>query len=252
MNFLKIKKWLALMMAGVFPMAAAMFILFTNGDVVLSLASGFVVVMVMVLIGTKIYSHPTMAVWEGDGILGLTHDSTGNITPFLLKVETPYLYAQIGKEKITTTFDRESVNYMMPPKAGTIRREDGKVILELDETDYKNSLFSLTGMPTLFFNKHTGAFMTKEMLSTMETTTFVQHLVLQLNRRTDELSSHIRDFARYIVEQTRPKESFWSQPWFMGLLVVGSIIIFAVLFGPAILGQGATAAKSVGGLITPR
>lgn len=239
MNFFKVKKWMAFLLAGVMPMCGALFILFSTNNVWFSIIGGFIFSLVMVFISTYIiYKHPIMGVMEGEGILGLTLDSTGIMTPFLLRVATPYVHGNLQGEELRTTFDREAVNYLMNPKQGTISYgDDGKLHLTLDEKEYKNDIMNLGGIPTIIYNKHMGAFMSKEMLSSMETTAFVQHLVLHLNRRTDELSSNVRDFARYIVEQTRPKKGFWENPAVIGGILIVAVIIMAIFFGPKLLEQ---------------
>lgn len=238
MNLLKVRKWGAFALCGFLPMAFALTSLFLTADVWTSIAAGVLGMVIMIFAGTFIYRHPMMGVIEGDGILGITMDSTGVMTPFLLKVATPYLTSKLDGEAVRTTFDRQTVNYLMNPKKGTIAYgDDGKLHLTLDQAEYKNDIMNLGGIPTLFYNKHMGAFMSKEMLSKHETETFVQHLVLHLNRRTDELSSNVRDFARYIVEQTRPKSAFWAQPWFIGVVIIVIIIAVAVTMGPQILTQ---------------
>lgn len=238
MNVLKVKKWGAFAFCGLVPMALSLGFLFTTSDVIVSLIAGMFGMVVMIIVSTKIYGHPLMAVIEGDGILAVTMDSTGVLTPFLLRVATPYLTGNIGDEQLRTTFDRQTVNYLMNPKQGTIGfGPDKKLIITLDEAEYKNNIMNLGGIPTLIYNKHMGAFMSKEMLSKAETETFVQHLVLHLNRRTDELSSNIRDFARYIIEQTRPQSPFWKKPWFIAVLIIIMVVGVAIFMGPKILEQ---------------
>lgn len=219
-------------------MTFALMALFLVADVWVSLAAGVLGMVIMIFAGTYIYRHPMMAVTEGDGILGITMDSTGVMTPFLLKVSTPYLTANMGGEQIRTTFDRQTVNYLMNPKQGTIAYgPDKRLQISMDEAEYKNNIMNLGGIPTIIYNKHMGAFVSKEMLSTGETEAFVQHLVLHLNRRTDELSSSVRDFARYIVEQTRPKAAFWTQTWFFAVIIIVIIIGLAIFLGPQLLTQ---------------
>lgn len=255
MNMLKVRKWLAFTLCGFIPMAFALGALFMFTDVWLSLTAGVLGMLIMVFAGTFIYRHPMMAVTEGDGILGITMDSTGVMTPFLLKVATPYLTAQIGDEQLRTTFDRQTVNYLMNPKQGTIGYgPDKRLQITMDEAEYKNNIMNLGGIPTIIYNKHMGAFVSKEMLSTGETEAFVQHLVLHLNRRTDELSSSVRDFARYIVEQTRPKQAFWTKPWFFLVIIVIIIIGLAVFMGPQLLTQLGiikAAPAASGSVVTP-
>lgn len=257
MNFFKIKKWVAFLLSGTLPMCAALFMLFATKDVWMSIFVGFFFALVMIFVSTfLIYKHPIMGVIEGEGILGLTLDSTGIITPFLLKVATPYVTTTMDGEPLRTTFDRQVVNYLMNPKKGTIEYgNDGKLHLTLDENEYKNDIMNLGGIPTIIYNKHMGAFMSKEMLSEKETDAFVQHLVLHLNRRTDELSTNIRDFARYIVEQTRPKKGFWENPVLIGGILIVAVIIMAIFFGPKLLEQlGVIAPKAAAAttVVTPK
>jgi hypothetical protein len=49
----------------------------------------------------------------------------------------------------------------------------------------------------------------------------------------DELRNHIRDFARYIVEQSKPKASFLQSKIFW-IVIIAVVLIMVMLFAPTI------------------
>jgi hypothetical protein len=109
----------------------------------------------------------------------------------------------------------------------------------------------------LLYNEQIGAFITKEFLSNIEKDTFAEHTVLYLNRIMEELTSVMRDFARYVIESLKPKGSIFGSKWFwIIILIVG--LILAGLLAPSLIksikGMMGTATQTVnpdGTVLTP-
>lgn len=211
---------------------------------------------------SKLMSHPQLEVLEGKGLRVLTFDSTGVMQLFLVKVRKPFMDLFLKGKVKNDVFDRNNVHYWANPKYGEmsqesktkeikerIRDENGKIIeekvigyeteneivIKLPKKELSTYHFSFESSPCLVYNGIIGELYTKELLSQLETKLFVQHLVLYLNRKVDELTSHIRDFARYVVEQTKPKPSLFSSKivWFIIIAVV--VVMLIILFAPALM-----------------
>lgn len=233
-NALKVKKWGAFMLACFLPTISFFMALITWGFLYAMLF--FLVTAVLAaFLGTRLIKNPLLEVAEGSGLGILTIDSTGLIKLFLAKVQPPYITSNIYGKRFSAAFDRNTVNYLQPAGKVPVKTEGDKITIELPKEDYNNKVFSFSGaFPVLVYNSVLGEFYSKEMLSNLETQTFVQHLVLYLNRKVDELSNSVRDFTRYIVDQTKPKTSFFQSKWFwIVIIVVMALLMLA--FAPMIM-----------------
>ena len=244
----KIKKYGAFLIAAFIPT-----ILFFFGLMSYGLSWAFIFffagAVLSMVIGSILISHPLLSMLEGSGILCITIDSTGVMRPFLAQVRAPYIRAKLpGGKTIFTVFDRNTIHYLTNPLKAIARIKSGEetsektgektgeetLVLELPRKDYVKSLFAWGAFPVLIFNSVLGEFYTKEMFCKLETETFVQHLVLYLNRKIDELSNNMRDFARYVVEQTKPKINFFQSKFFWIIIIV-VILVLALLFAPQLM-----------------
>lgn len=230
LNAFAIKKYAGLMVAGVVPTLAFFVTLQIEGNVFIASVAFAVSLMVSMFIGSKIQSNPWQQALEGKGLMLGTFDSSGVINTYLAKVNLPFLHANIaGKEKITI-FDRAAMLILRTPGRAVIDESETELKIMLAKKKFSQSIFSFDGMPFLLYNKTLGDFFNKELLATMEKELFVEHTILYLTRRIEDLSSKVRDFARYIVEQTRPKENFMGSKMFWIILIIVGIVVLALGF----------------------
>lgn len=252
-----VKKWGAFWMVGFMPALVFWMTLLSSGFIIAMLAL-FMTIPIMALLGSIMISHPLRKLIEGKGMLTMTWDSTGVIETFNVNADPPFVRGIFNKKTRETMFDREIVNYLLPPQDGklveaTMINAQGKavgkrkVLLMPTNEEKPDYLFSFGSYPTFIYNKNLGNFLQKSLLSDFETNTFVKHMVLHLLKKTEELSIHVRDFARYVVEATRPKKKFWdtSNIWFWVILGI-AILVIAALIGPMVL-QAFSGISSGGG-----
>lgn len=255
---------------------------------------GFLAALTLsMLLTTPLLRNPFTKMLEGGGLMAFDLNSTGIITPFLVRVLPPFITGKIYGKKIRDTWDREITFQLSEPKGAramwagekleiTLTEEqfkklvvqtdntyklvldreafkdkldlnikngkiqikkgakaewkNGKLLIELDEETYNSGKFALYHRPLLIWNSVLNSFVTKEGLSNDEKKTFAEHLVLYLNRLMEELSSLTRDFARYVVESLKPKESAWGK-WWVWIIVIVLIGILVAMFLPAIIQQ---------------
>lgn len=231
-----LKKWSALLLMSFVPLMSFVLTQIYFG---FGLAVGVFLFMtlMMMLISNKMLDNPFRAMIEGKGLLLLKIDSTGIINPFVAKVQQPYITGKLGNKWINDIFNRKAVFSMSTPGTAKAVMDDKKkkLSLELGEKEFNDSRFGLFHYPVLLYNDQIKSLITKDFLSNKESTTFSDHGILYLNRRIEELSSHIRDFGRYIVESLNPKSGFLSGMW--GYIIIGgAVILLFILFGPSILG----------------
>lgn len=228
LNGFALKKYAGLMIAGVVPTLAFFVTLQIEGNVLIASVAFAVSLVISMLIGAKIQSNPWQSALEGKGLLVGSLDSSGIIKTYLAKVNLPFLNTVIDGNKKTTIFDRAQMLVLKKPGKAVIDESETELKFTLAKDKFAQSIFSFDGMPFLLYNKTLGDFFNKELLSTMEKNLFVEHTILYLTRRIEDLSSKVRDFARYIVEQTRPKQSLLSGKLFWVIMIIVIIIVIAL------------------------
>lgn len=237
-----IKKWGALLLVGFlstlsYMIGQAMYRNFTY-------ALGFfgVGLILGVFLANLMLKNPFTLMLEGKGILCLNLDSTGIIKPFIVGVQSPYIYGKLGNEEVKDVFDRETIfSLAVPEKKGTASPiEEGElkggINISVNEEEYNKARFALFHYPCIIYNAQIKSLLTKDTLSELEKDTFAEHSVIYLNRKMEELSSSLRDFARYVVETLKPKSSIFASKWFIWIVIV-LIIILVALFAPAVIKQ---------------
>lgn len=255
-NAYGIRKYAALLLMGMFP---------TIGFVTGSMFYGFIgglgffaaILLTMLLVSVLLLKSPFTQMLEGKGILCQDLTSTGLLKPFIVSVIPPKIYGKVHGKEIEDVFDREAVIMLNDPvkaKLPVLTLPNGDIIIRLTKEDYHNSRFQLNQYPTIFFNSYLGSVLTKRMISDLEKDTFIEHSVIYLNQKMQELTSVTRDFARYIVETLKPKESIFSSKWTWVIIGI-VIIIFLAMFAPSIIdalkGTGSNAVNAVAGAKTP-
>jgi hypothetical protein len=206
---------------------------------------------ISVLLANTMLKNPFSSMLEGAGVLAINIDSTGILNPFIMSVKSPYIEGVLNGTLRSDVFDREAVfNLAAPHKAGIVQQgigSDGKVriALILSEEDYNKGRFAMFHYPVILFNEQLNSIITKDWFSDQEKQGFAEHQVLYLNRKMEELTSVVRDFARYVVESLKPNKPFEIKPIWIIILIAVVIIILLVVFGPSILPTLKGAAGSV-------
>jgi len=193
------------------------------------------------IIGSLLLKNPFSDMLEGKGILALKIDSTGIIKPFIVSLDPPFVYGKLGKKWIRGIFDRSSVfNFAAPVKATKTAKTQGncgrKVLsFVLDENRANEGRFGFFQYPCIIYNAQINSIITKDFLSNNEKEMFAEYQVLYLNRKTEELSSLLRDFGRHVVESTKPRSSIFGNKWlWIGVAILVGFLI--IMFAPAVVG----------------
>jgi uncharacterized membrane protein len=218
------------------------FILFGFGIVYAILVWMLTLVLGILLFGV-LTNHPLIKFLEGQGFLALTIDSTGVIEPFVIQIRPPFIKGKLHGKEINSLFDRETIFYMKPPRKGELTNSDiddpefTHYDLKVPKGKESQITFAFMQYPTIIYNKNLQEIMTKDALGKMETEGVIKHLVLYLKVKTEELTSAIKDFARYVVEMTKPKQSFLAGKGGIILIIfiVMVVVIMLILFAPSIM-----------------
>ncbi len=221
-----------------------------------------------IVLGKLLLANPFSSMLEGKGILTLDISSTGILRIFVVAVNPPHIQGKIGNKIIKDVFNREAVFSLAPPIDAEINAEQitkgknkGGIKIEIGEEELNKSRFGLFHYPLLIHNSQTGSLMTKDQFSEQEKDTQAEHLALYLNTTMQELTSHVRDFARYIVESLKPGKGIKGGKWILLVVIFIILIGLGIVFLPAIMnaagpvgssiGSAAQAIGQSGGVITP-
>lgn len=260
MNMYKIKKWGAGFFMAFMPTVTFLVMIIATGDLLQAIMGFLIMAPFSIFIGFRILKNPFTDLLEGSGLLTITLDSTGTLNPFIVKLVPPFLEGRVQGKKVSTIFNRDSVPYMATPiKTTASLTEDGDIeilTMKIPKDKKTSYLFGLNQYPVLIYNKNLQEFISKDAFMKFESDTFVKHLVLYLNRKVEDLTSQLRDFARYIVEQTRPRPSMFGPGWLKWVIIIGAIILLFIILAPyvlnAMLNIAGQAAETTGDIITPR
>ena len=247
LNQFVIKEYAALILASFMSV-----ILFVVGNIYYGLLGGigfmFAGMLLGVLIGVKLLTNPFSKMLKGKGLLVLNLDSTGVLRPFIVGLSSPYIKGVLNGEVIEDVFDRDAVFNLATPvdnSSTAFANERGGLTIDIDEQEYNQGRFALFHFPVLFWNDQIKSIITKDFLANEEKNAFANHSVLYMNRKMQELTSDIKNFARHIVDSLKPKTNIFQAKWVM-YVIIGVIVLLIILFFPTIMNLfgGATSAVS--------
>ena len=211
-------------------------------------------ILFFVISSFKLLSNPWTKMMEGKELLVLNLSSPWVMQWFSCKLKAPFAEVDLGGGKTTTAmFDRETIQYMSPPRKGTVQpaveeingKEEDVLKLTLPKKDFNSHVFGWDGKPVLIYNSLLKTFLTKDFFADAEKETFMEHGLLYLNQRVNELLSNIRDFTRYTVDLTKPQKSFFANNKIILIIIIVVIGIIGVVFAPGILNSLSKAAPNL-------
>lgn len=252
-NAFKIRKITALLLMAFFPAVTYLILMTSTKNQWYALGGFFVTTTIFYFLGSMLLKNAFSSVLEGDGILFIKLDSTGVLNLFVAKVQSPFIKSKINKNNVEDVFDRDAVfNITHPAKAEIKIAENGDLDLHISKDEYNRARTQLYHLPVLIWNDQIKSFITKDFLSETENRAFTKHTLLYANRKLEELTSTMRDFARYFIELQRP--GILGNKWLWIILLVG-LGILAALFLPKILATmgvgGGAAAPAAAASSTP-
>lgn len=246
LNF-RFSKYLALVIAAIVPSIAFMMgLIFFN--LLYAMIYWIVFVITTIIIGGLfIIRHPFLQVLEGKGLLVLDINSRGIVQTFIAKIIPPYIKSKIFGKDVSSLFDRKSTYFMNAPKTATLEEKGDDIILRIKQDDYNKFGFKVLSLPTVIYNSQIGEFLDKGMLEKVETKMFTKNKLLYVGKKVEEQSMQIRDFARYIVEQTKKSDTIFGMN--KKLLIIILIAIGAVVIGALLLPNVLKTTSAIAGTV---
>jgi len=227
MNINKIKNIGAFFVAEFLTLITFILSILSFHDLLISILITIFIMILGILLGRKLTKHPLTELIEGSGILVLKIDSTGIIKPLIARLNPPYLTTEKGGG----LFDRKMSFYLTNPKNSIVERNENDNSIIIKEIQPKHYFAFENFYPVFVYNEQMKTFIDKEFLSKAETRYLIEHNLNYIKNKSEELSSILRDFARYIIEQTRPKPAFFASWWFWLIVIVLFIIVGIMLTG---------------------
>jgi len=254
------KKYGSYLLSGMLPSIFFIMGLLLLGDLIIGIVFLFIGIFGSSIFSTFLTRHAFTQMMEGQGLVTLTLDSTGVVIPFITKLAAPFIHGTLKGKEADGVYNRDMVGYLTAPKKGNMVSvpgscfDDGKArsYLEMPTEDEKaDYLFRMDQYPCFFYNRNIDAYLSKDSLSTFEKEVFTKNNSLFILKKTQQLSSDVRDFARYIVEHAKPKSGgiFGGKGWMIIIVLAIVIIIFALLFGPALFNTLSGAAQNTGSVL---
>lgn len=235
MNFFKYKNMFSYAMAGFLPIIVlTVCLLIVRTNLMTATVIAIVACVGGVFLGRSISSHPWLSALEGKGIWAMDISSPGFMVPMLCTMgngKDIYVNTKNGYKR--TLFNRAISFYMkMPGTAKYNKGEKGEIII--DKETFTESNFSFMDQPVFLYNSITGAFLTKEALSKLETKIMTEHLgLLELEQQRD-LSKDIHALNRGVVDKFAPSGlmELITNPWFVMIIVIVAIILIILFMAP--------------------
>lgn len=234
-NINKIKNYASYFLSSFLPLLIFIISVISTNDVLISIVFSIVTIFLSIFLARHMTKHPMRDMLEGSGVLVLKIDSSGVIKPYIATINQPYININ-NKQSI---FDRKLFFYLLNPQKANLHQEADKLVLEIPKKQHYFVFESY--YPTLIFNEQTQTFLDKDALSKFEDNYLVTHNLNYIKLKTEELSAILRDFARYVVEQTRPKPflgflgSWWF--WILLILLLAGLFIFITNLAPSFIGS---------------
>lgn len=193
--------------------------------------------LLSVVIGTILLNNPFQLMLEGKGLLTGTLDSTGIIKWFIVGLQKPYVRGMVDDGEVTDVFNRDAVFMMSPPQKAEKPaevKEDGGLTINLTEKEVNTSRFGMWQYPVFLWNGQNKTMITKDFLAKHESDMMARHNIIFLNRKVEQLSEDVKNFARHVVELHRKGKPKLTAGWII-IIVIVLLAVLAWLFAPALI-----------------
>jgi hypothetical protein len=239
--------------ASVFPLLAFVCVSFFLHDLMLAVLTACVICFFSAILGRIITGNSFIGMLEGSGILTLSINSSGNITPYLATTDSKNLTLKTPKKLFTSIYDRTIGFYFKSPKKASVEVTEEKLIIELEKEKFSTSYFKLMDKPVLIWNEKTQSFLTKQSLCDTENTMLADYLSLVTLTKIDALGLPLTQLTKTFSEYFKPASflAMFDNPWVKGIfifLIILAVVAVVVMFGPEFLniiqGIGAEAGPS--------
>lgn len=249
MNIQRIKSYLSYFIATFLPLMTFITTLLSFQDFLLSTLICIPIIFLSIVLGRKLSYHPMREMVEGTGFLVMDISSKGVIKPIVGKLDKQFFKIPNASAQI---FDRNQVFAMELPRIAKATVENGKLIIDIPK---KEHYFSFENFyPTFLYNSQINMLYDKNTIGEFEIKYLTKYNLNYIKVKVEELSGILRDFARYVVELSKPQSIFQSKWIFVviGLVVLAFIILAFMPTISSFLTPQAQATQTGGSLVVGR
>jgi len=251
--------------ASTFPVITFIAILVFNHDIILASITAVIVALFSAILGRIITGNSFIAMLEGSGLIVLSLNSSGIVTPYLAKTDSKILTMNTKKGLITAVYDRTIGFYLKEFRKAVIsvtkntETQIETVNVSMPKEEFSSNYFKLMDKPMLIYNEKAGTFLSKQALCDLENGIMADYLSLVVLSKVDAIGIQLTALTKVFSDYFKPLGilKMLDNPFVKGVVLVVIIValIFLVIsFGPElmeILGD-TTAIEGISGMpVTP-
>lgn len=241
LNPFAVKRWISYILTGMVTTAVFIFMILSGMGLWFSAVVALLANVLMAVISRRfLLAHPLIDYLEGRGFIVKSIDSTGLIRTFIVQLNPPYLQGVLDNQKVEDVFDRTTMMYETTPAKVEGTDSGDEIVIRIPKDVYHSLQFREYVYPVFLWNANLKTFLTKDALAKLEADALLDHALLYLMRKVEELNSLLRDFGRYVMDTTKPTwfnlhEFIKKHPILFLLILVGLVVGVLVLFFPQVL-----------------
>jgi hypothetical protein len=251
-NLRKVKSYGSYFIASLIPLFTLTATLITTYDLLVAIIISVIFLFPTIIIARKLSDTPLRKIDEGEGLMIIDLNSRGVIKTYTAIVKPPFLNIKTNDKEISTLYDRNaSFSFELPEnikQVQYIEKGDKKyLVMELPE---KKHYFQFENFyPAFLIDTNTGFIFDKERIGKLEEKYMTKTDLNYLKVKVDELSAILRDFARYVVEQLKPKPALFGNWvfWLVLMLIIGLVLVMAMNYLPSLVAKPVQTATQTGG-----
>jgi len=258
-NLRKVKSYGSYFLASLIPLFTLTLTLITTYDLLLAILISVIFLFPTIIIARKFSDTPLRRVDEGEGLMIIDLNSRGVIKTYVGEIKPPFINVKTSDKEISTLYDRDaSFSFELPENIKQVQyvEKDGKKYLVMELPEKKHYFQFENFYPAFIIDTNTGFIYDKERIGKLEEKYMTKTDLNYLKVKVDELSAILRDFARYVVEQLKPKPAIFGNWifWLVLILIIGLVLVMAMNYLPTFVSKPiqTTAQTGGGGIVGTR
>jgi hypothetical protein len=251
-NLRKVKSYGSYFIASLIPLFALTATLITTYDLLIAVIISIIFLFPTIIIARNVSDTPLRRIDEGEGLMIIDLNSKGIIKTYTATIKSPFINIRTNEKEISTLYDRDaSFSFELPEDIKQVQyvEKDGKKYLVMELPEKKHYFQFENFYPTFIINTNAGFIYDKERIGKLEEKYMTKTDLNYLKVKLDELSAILRDFARYVVEQLKPKPSIFGNwiIWLIIMLIIGLVLVMVMNYLPSLVSNPIQTATQTGG-----
>ena len=255
MNIRKIKNYASYFLCSFLPLITFITTILSTMNFFVSVIISAIIIIPSIAIGRFLSKSPMRMIEEGEGLLAIDFSSRGVVIPYIARINNQYINIKVDNSEINDLYSRDKILALEIPKETNARiiEKDGEKYIVIKYPEKKHYFVFERFYPTLFINTQGNFIYDRETLGELEIKYITKYTLKYIKTKTEELSSILRDFARYVLETLKPRKTIFSNTIFWIVIAIVFVLIALTILGtlPNIIGGGTANIPKNTSLITP-